>query len=240
MFQWLALLVERGIYCHAGLIDTYCGVMLDGISTQSQRAGIHGVPRVEAGFSLLELLIVITIIFVLFTLYFSGGSRSFQTKQLANCAKNLDNIYTALKTWSNDNNDHFPTLANSQTSEPPLSQLIPRYTTGTEFFTCPGTKDNQLPDAKPFADRKISYAYYMGHTAKDSADQPLLSDRQVNANPKTIGQPLFSPDGKKPGNNHNKYGGNVMFCDGNTQISPAQAAFTLTNAPGIVLLNPRP
>jgi prepilin-type processing-associated H-X9-DG protein len=121
-----------------------------------------------------------------------------------------------------------------------LSSLVPRYTTGTEFFTCPGSKDSKLPDAQPFETRKISYAYYMGHTVQEGADQPLLSDRQVNTNPKSTGQLLFSPDGKKPGNNHNRYGGNVMFCDGSAQSSPARSAFNLTNTPGVVLLNPRP
>ncbi|MDB6067227.1 MAG: hypothetical protein JWR26_3435, partial [Pedosphaera sp.] len=184
--------------------------------------------------------IVMALIIILFTLYFGGGSRGYQTKQIANCEKNLQNIYVALKTYSVDNNDRFPLLTNSQTSEPVLSLLIPRYTTGTEFFTCPGGKDSKLPDAQPFPNRKCSYAYYMGHTIKDGADQPLISDRQVNTNPKLQGQLLFSPDGKKPGNNHNKYGGNVMFCDGNIQSSPAQSAFNLTNPPNVVLLNPKP
>ncbi len=137
---------------------------------------------------------------------------------------NLQNIYVALKTYSLDNprSSRLPGFAGAQTSEPVLSQLIPRDTTGTEFFICPGGKDSLLPDAQPFADRKISYAYYMGRSLADGADQPLLSDRQVNTDPKLIGQPLFSADGKKPGNNHNKYGGNVMFCDGTVQMSPAE------------------
>jgi prepilin-type N-terminal cleavage/methylation domain-containing protein/prepilin-type processing-associated H-X9-DG protein len=197
-------------------------------------------PQARGAFSLLELLIVTAVIVVLFTLYFGGGSKAYQTKQIAACEKNLLNAYVALKTYAVDNNDKFPVLANAQTSEGPLSQLVPRYTTGTEFFTCPGCKDSKLPDAKPFADRKISYAYYMRRTVKEGADQPLMSDRQVNTNDKSPGQLLFSPDGKKPGANHNKYGGNVMFCDGNVQSSPAQSAFTLTNGPNVVLLNPKP
>ena len=217
------------------LRDTW-GVILDRTPARSSR----GAPLCDRGFSLLELLIVVTVIFVLFTLYFSAGSKAYQTKQIAACEKNLQNIYVALRTWSQDNNDRLPLLADAKTSEAPLSQLIPRYTTGTEFFICPGSKDSPLPDAKPFADRKISYAYYMGRTLKDGADQPLLSDRQVNTNAKTAGGPLFSPDGKKPGNNHNKYGGNVMFCDGIVQSSPAQSAFALTNTPNVVLLNPKP
>jgi prepilin-type processing-associated H-X9-DG protein len=180
------------------------------------------------------------LIIILFTLYFGGGSRGYQTKQIAKCEKNLQNIYVALQTFATDNNDQLPALSNPQTSEPVFSLLIPRYTTGTEFFTCPGGKDSPLPDAQPFPNRRSSYAYYMGHKLKDGADQPLISDRQVNTGPKLQGQPLFSLDGKKPGNNHNKYGGNVMFCDGNVQSSPAQSAFNLTNSPNVVLLNPKP
>jgi prepilin-type N-terminal cleavage/methylation domain-containing protein/prepilin-type processing-associated H-X9-DG protein len=198
------------------------------------------LPTVDRGFSLLELLIVVAIIFVLFTLYFGGGTKGYQTKQIANCEKNLQNVYVALKTFSMDNHDQLPAAAGAATSEIPLSQLIPRSTTGAGFFICPGSKDSQLPDAQPFANRKISYAYYMGRTLNDGADQPLLSDRQVNTNPKRAGEQLFSGNGKKPGNNHRQYGGNVVFCDGNVQSSPAHSAFALTNTPKVVLLNPKP
>jgi prepilin-type N-terminal cleavage/methylation domain-containing protein/prepilin-type processing-associated H-X9-DG protein len=214
--------------------------MLDGRFTRSRQTGHCSVLGARNGFSLLELLLVMTILVILSTLYLGGGSRGYQTRQIANCEKNLETVYVALQTWANDNSNSFPVLANALTSEPVLSQLIPRYTTGTEFFTCPGSKDSKLPDAQPFANRKISYAYYMGRTAKDGADKPLLSDRQVDTSSKLAGQPLFSANGKKPGNNHDKYGGNVMFCDGNVQSSPPASAFNLTNAPGIVLLNPRP
>jgi prepilin-type N-terminal cleavage/methylation domain-containing protein/prepilin-type processing-associated H-X9-DG protein len=192
------------------------------------------------GFSLVELLIVIALIFVLFTLYFSGGSRRFQTRAKTQCEQNLQTVYVALKTFSLGNNGQLPILSTATTSEAPLSQLVPRYTTGTEFFTCPGCNDRKLPDAQPFADRKISYAFYMGHAISDGSAAPLMSDRQVNSEPKLAGQPLFSSDGQKPGNNHNRYGGNILFCDGSVQSSTPASAFNLTNAPGVVLLNPKP
>jgi prepilin-type N-terminal cleavage/methylation domain-containing protein/prepilin-type processing-associated H-X9-DG protein len=212
----------------------------DGAFNSSQRKDADGRAPALRAFSLVELLVVMAIIVILFTLYWSGGSKSFQTRQMSKCELNLQNIYVALKTYSLDNHDLLPALTNAQTSEPVLSQLIPRDTTSTEFFICPGGSDSPLPEAQPFADRKISYAYYMGHTLNDGGDQALLSDRQVDTNPKVPGQSLFSADGKKPGNNHNKYGGNIMFCDGNVQKSPASSAFNLTNAPGVVLLNPKP
>jgi prepilin-type processing-associated H-X9-DG protein len=62
----------------------------------------------------------------------------------------------------------------------------------------------------------------------------------VDTAPKTPGQKVFSLDGKKPGNNHNKFGGNFLFCDGNVQYTPAQLAFALSSATNVVLLNPKP
>ncbi len=197
-------------------------------------------PRRDPAFSLLELLIVMALIIIMFTLYWGGGSRGFQTRQIANCEKNLEYDFVALKTYSVDNDGKFPVLAGTTTSEPVLSLLIPRATTRTEFFICPGSHDRAIPPAEPFAKRTISYAFYTGHTAADGAACPLMSDRQVDTNAKTAGQLVFSLDGKKPGNNHFKYGGNVMFCDGSVRSTPARAAFDLTNAPNVVLLNPNP
>ena len=194
----------------------------------------------KAGFSLLELLIVAALIIFMFTMYWSSGSRSYQKQQIAACERNLEYVFVALKTYSSDNNGSFPVLAGAKTSEPVLSQLVPRSTTRTDFFICPGSNDKPLPPGQPFANRRISYAYYMGHTAVEGADQPLVSDRQLNTGAKHTGQFVFSAPGQSPGNNHNKFGGNIMFCDGSVRATPAQAAFDLTNAPNIVLLNPNP
>jgi prepilin-type processing-associated H-X9-DG protein len=68
----------------------------------------------------------------------------------------------------------------------------------------------------------------------------LLSDRQVNTEPKHPGEFVFSPDGKSPGNNHYKFGGNFLFSDGSVQPSDSQLSFSLVEPPGVVLLNPKP
>jgi len=100
-----------------------------------------------AGFSLLELFLVVVIIFILFTLFLSSGSKSYQEKKLTECQGHLQNIYAALRTFSQDNNGALPAVPGAQTSEAPLSLLVPKYTTGSEFFICPGGKDKPLPDA---------------------------------------------------------------------------------------------
>ena len=192
------------------------------------------------GFSLLELLLTMAIIVILFTLYFSSGSQGYQARKLKECENNLQNIYAALRTYATDNNTALPGIPQAKTSETPLSLLVPKYTTGADYFICPGSKDKPLPDAKPFANRKISYAYYIGRKLTDGDRAPLMSDEQVNTLPKTAGQLVFSPDGKPPGNNHNKYGGNVLFCDGNVRFTLPKAAFDLPAGTNVVLLNPRP
>ena len=190
------------------------------------------------GFSLIELLIVMALILILYTIMYAPSSRSYQTQQKELCARNLRNIYTALQTFAQDHQSVLPEATNAHTSEAPLSQLIPRYTTGAEFFICPGSGDKPLPDATPFADRKISYAYYMGRKITEGAGRPVMSDEQVSTQPKLAGQIVFSRDGKPPGNNHNKYGGNFLFCDGAIEASPAKSAFNLSPPTNVVLLNP--
>lgn len=194
----------------------------------------------EGGFSLVELLVVLAVILILFVALWGNGSQSNQRKQLAVCESHLQNIFVALQTYSIAHTDAFPVVLEAKTSEAPLSELVPLCTTDTSPFTCPGCNDTPLDQARPFARAKISYAYYMGRKSTDGPGLPLLSDRQVNCDPKQPGQPLFSKDGKPPANNHNKFGGNVLFCDGSVQSSPAAAAFELTNGPGVVLLNPKP
>jgi prepilin-type processing-associated H-X9-DG protein len=186
-----------------------------------------------------ELLIVVALMVVMYVILLSPSSKSHQAAQKVACEKNLQGIYAALKTYALDYDGRSPLLTNAVTSEEPLSLLIPRATTVTAFFICPGSGDGNLPDAKPFSDRRISYAFYMGKTLGPAGD-PLLSDRQVNTKPKNQGEPLFSADGSPPGANHNKYGGNVMFNDGSVRTSGPSAAFALTNGPGVILLNPKP
>ncbi len=52
--------------------------------------------------------------------------------------------------------------------------------------------------------------------------QVLMSDRQVDTQSKAAGQAVFSSTGKPPGSNHDKYGGNLLFCDGHVELIPAQ------------------
>jgi prepilin-type N-terminal cleavage/methylation domain-containing protein len=196
-------------------------------------------PRETGGFSLIELLIVLALLLIMIVLMHGSGSRSRQERDKAGCQKNLHQVYLALELFSNDHDGLFPVVTGAKSSEEPLALLVPKYTVATETFICPGGRDPGLPDGEPFTRRRISYAYYMGLRAVD-AGEPLMSDRQVNTAPRNKGELLFSTTGQAPGNNHHKYGGNVLFVGGDVRMSRPKAEFDLKPTQAVVLLNPKP
>ena len=198
----------------------------------------RGAPRAVHAFSLIELLITVLIILVLTTMYWGGNSNSRQKARLGSCQKNLQRIFMAMQIYANEHSAKFPAKAGSKLSEEPLDRLVPHYTSDTGSFICPASKDSQLPGGQSIANRKISYAYYMGRSSNDSAQEALMSDRQVDTQSKSPNQALFSTDGKPPGNNHKEKGGNILFCDGHADHSDPRSSFSLVVTQGIVLLNP--
>jgi prepilin-type N-terminal cleavage/methylation domain-containing protein/prepilin-type processing-associated H-X9-DG protein len=190
------------------------------------------------GFSLIELLLVVAIILVLATLYWGPNKKgSRQRAVMGACQKNLETLYIPMQLYANDHAGKFPLEAGARNSEEALAPLVPRYTSDTSVFICPGSKDSKLPSGESFRKRRISYAYYMGRGPTNSSDA-IITDRQVDSLPKPAGGALFSASGKPPGNNHGQLGGNLLFGDGHVEQSPPQSRFALPIASGDVLLNP--
>ena len=180
---------------------------------------------------------------VLTTMMWGFASAKHQRNQKQLCADNLQKIYLAMQIYANDFGGKLPQNTNAQTSEAVLDELVPKYTADTSIFICPGGRDSQIPSGEPLAKHKISYAYYMGcqlSTNENATPFVLMSDRQINTEPKHAGEFVFSTNGKPPGNNHHKYGGNFLFSDGSVQASGPQLTFSLVFAQGVVLLNPKP
>ncbi|HLX94476.1 MAG TPA: type II secretion system protein [Verrucomicrobiae bacterium] len=209
------------------------------VRANNRRGGGPGTSSAKPGFSLVELLIVLALMIILTTMMWGFASESHQHAAQRACQQNLEKIYVALQIYANDFSGRLPASTNAETSEKPLSLLVPRYTVDTSIFICPGSKDSPLPSGLPFANRTISYAYYMGQHL-NGAQSPLMSDWQINTLPKKAGDLVFSATGKPPGNNHYKYGGNILFCDGHVELTPPRLPFSLVITQGVVLLNPKP
>ena len=184
------------------------------------------------------MLVTLALILIMFVMLNGFGSRSHQQGQKQLCEANLQKIFLALDIYSKEHNGLLPDAAGAETSETPLALLVPRYTVASEAFICPGSKDSRLPKAESFARRRISYAYWMGRRL-DQTNSVLASDRQINTRLKQPGEPVFSPDGKPPGNNHHKYGGNFLFTDGHLESSGVRARFAIQWPSNVVMLNPR-
>jgi len=190
-----------------------------------------------SAFALIELLVVVALLLILTTMYWGSSSTSHQRRLQTDCQDNLQKIYIAMQIYANDHAGKFPAVAGARNSEEALDGLVPRYTVDTSVFICPGSGDSSLPSGESFRNRKISYAYYMGR-GPANAQEVAMTDRQVDTQSKAAGQYIFSSTGKAPGNNHDKYGGNLLFCDGHVELSPALAPFSLVLTQGVVLLNP--
>ena len=88
-------------------------------------------------------------------------------------------------------------------------------------------------------DKEITQNAADSRLAADSSEV-LMTDRQVDTQPKAKGAAIFSTTGKAPGNNHHKYGGNYLLGDGHVEMSLALAPLSLVWTQGVVLLNPKP
>ena len=199
------------------------------------RTAAHTLP--EGAFSLIELLVVLALLLILTVLSASRFTTSARRRELAACGSNLQKIYLALSLYRGDNGA-YPLLPDAQSSAEPLSLLIPKSTTDTAIFICPGSGDKPLPESEPFNKRRISYDYYMGRATNGDPNDILLSDWQVDTSPKEKGRQIFSLDGKKPGNNHEAVGGNLMSCGGAVVFSPPKANQDVLFPSTVKLLGP--
>ena len=193
----------------------------------------------RAGFSLIELLITFALMVVMVSMLYGFSSARHQKNQKQLCADNLQKIFLAAQIYAQDFRGQFPVVTNAVTSEEPLGLLVPKYSTDTSIFICPGGRDSEIPAGEPLRTRKISYAYFMGRRA-DNSQNFLCTDRLVDISPKQTGQQIFSTDGKTPGNNHHKYGGNFLLCDGSVSASKSLLELTGFTTNGLTLLNPKP
>ncbi len=136
----------------------------------------------KRGFTLIELLVVIAIIAILAGMLLPALSRARESARRAACLNNLKQVMTAIKTYSPDYDEYYPTSAQPgdqitiANHYKDLGILYPTYCTSMDVFTCPSS-GNKMPrraddtrDNKPFNDtegKQVSYAYSYDGTSKN-------------------------------------------------------------------------
>lgn len=190
----------------------------------------------NAGFSLLELLIVVVLICIGYWVLYGPGSNYVLNRNRAVCLRNLERLHGVLTVYATDHDGAYPDVPGALTTEPILAELVPAYTTETDLFFCPGRGGSAAGDLRV---SRMGYAYYAGRRRTDPGGLPLASDRQVDVRSKQIGATLFSGDGNGPANNHRKLGGHILLCEGSVVFDSPQATREYSFVPPVRLLNPR-
>ena len=95
----------------------------------------------SGGFTLVELLMVITITAALAALAVPAGNRLIHRARAASCMNNLHNLGASLNLYLADNNNTMPTLVTARASvnsdEPAIDKALANYTDSKTVLHCP-------------------------------------------------------------------------------------------------------
>jgi prepilin-type N-terminal cleavage/methylation domain-containing protein len=109
--------------------------------------------RLRAGFTLIELMIVIAIIAILAAILIPNFIHARSMAQLTGCKSNLKNIATALEAYSVDNGGHYPSS---------LGLITPNYI--KTLPQCPTAASNTYVGSYAFTINPDSYDFYCAGT----------------------------------------------------------------------------
>ncbi|MFA5191549.1 MAG: type II secretion system protein [Verrucomicrobiia bacterium] len=184
------------------------------------------------GFTLVELLVVITIIGILAAMVFPAMTSAMKRTARMTCGQNLKQVQIALEAYFNDNENTYPyTGTTGDNANKHFGLLFPRWLTQETIFICQGAQARQYK-----ADKKIDqnptgmtrtdtlksgencYAYAFGLGAPNTADSPLACDQFASTG---INNQKWASAGL--GSNHGVEGANVVYRDGHVVFLQAAA-----------------
>jgi len=201
----------------------------------------------QHGFTLVEVLVVIIVIFLLGVMLLPPLARSTRAK-VPLCLNHLRQIDVGFWMFASDNHDQFPMqipLANGGTMESTKSEHVfpdfekfKNYNIEPELFICP-FETNRQPAAsyEVLNDLNLSYFINKSATATNPPRSILTGDRflQINGKPVEPGVLTITPNlnlGWTPGFHAN--GGSLAFRDGHAEFTRDQRLVTVINSPHLL------
>lgn len=105
-----------------------------------------GAAAPRRGFSLVEILVTISVAGLLVLLFFPAFSRALETANMAKCSGNLRSIGRAIAFYAADNNNHIPSVVDPENMTWD-AKLLP-YLEDAAVFHCPSDRLGSVDPAK--------------------------------------------------------------------------------------------
>ena len=118
----------------------------------------------KKGFTLVELLIVITVFVITFALLTPFVNKMRQRSNVIKCSENIRLLSLALHMYAADHNEAFP---------PELKSLYPNYIKEEKVFHCPSISANGVVG-------RCDYEYVIGLTESSPTSEVIVYDKAGN------------------------------------------------------------
>src|SRR5688500_96543 len=149
--------------------------------------------RSDPAFTLLELIVIFTMVFILLVLVTAATINARAKQQRINCVKNFKMVGLAYRIWATDNSDLFPWQAATNAPSPKtFDDVVRHFQTISNELVLPKYLCCITDTRKPAADwaslSRTNISYFLSLDADETFPQSILAgDRNVTTNGARIG-----------------------------------------------------